>query len=250
MGFVELTRDGEIVHVTLHRGKVNAINGAVVEELGKTLDVLREDASARALVLTGHGKFFSFGLDVPELYPLPRDRCRDFLIAFTELYTSLFVYPKPIVAAVNGHAIAGGCMLAMACDRRLMADGKGKIGLNEITFGASVFAGSVEMLRICAGPRNAERVLIEGSMYPPAEACAMGLVDRIVPEDELMSVALAEARKLASRDAAAFASLKGLLRRPILEVMRARESESVREFVEIWYSESTREQLKGIQIRS
>jgi enoyl-CoA hydratase/carnithine racemase len=246
---LELTQAGGIGRLTLHRGKVNAINPAVLAELRAAVDGLRADASVRAVILTGHGKFFSFGLDVPELYSLPPERFHEFITGFTDLYTRLYEFPKPVVAALNGHAIAGACMLALACDRRLMAAESGRIGLNEITFGSTVFAGSVEMLRACVGGRNAERVLLEGAMYEPAEALAIGLIDRIVAPEHLMTEVGGEARALASQDPVAFASLKSLLRGPVAETMRRVEGPSLREFVEIWYSEATRERLRGIEIR-
>ncbi|UCG50923.1 MAG: enoyl-CoA hydratase/isomerase family protein [Candidatus Latescibacterota bacterium] len=249
MSYVDLTHAGEVAVLTLHRGKVNAFNESFVKELKARLGELSADVTTRALILTGHGKFFSFGFDVPELYPLSKEDFTRFVNHFTELYTTLYLYPKPVIAALNGHTIAGGCMLAVACDRRLMAEGSAKISLNEITFGATVFAGSVDKLRACVGQRNAEEILLSGAMYGPEEALSLGLVDRVIAGDKLMPAALEEARVLASRDGAVFSNMKRLLRGPVVEAMRSRESESIREFVEIWYSESTREQLKGIEIR-
>jgi enoyl-CoA hydratase/carnithine racemase len=249
MSFVGLERGKGVALLTLQRGKVNAINEAVVEELLGSLEGIKSEQSIDAVVLTGRGKFFSFGLDVPELYPLTRDEFTRFVERFTELYTAIYLYPKPVVAAINGHAIAGGCMLALACDRRIMAVGKGKIGLNEITFGSSVFAGSVEMLRACVGERNAERVLFSGEMFSGDAALELGLVDRVVPADEIQRAALEEACLLAMGDSAAFGAMRRMLRGPIAEAMRSREGESIREFVRIWYSETTRENLKSIEIR-
>lgn len=249
MSVIDFSRDGEVAVLSLHRGKVNALNEDVTHDLLHRFEALAVDASVRAVVLTGRGKFFSFGLDVPELYHLSREQFTRFVEMFTELYTTVYVYPKPVIAALNGHAIAGGCMVALACDRRLMAEGKGKIGLNEVTFGSSVFAGSVEMLRACVGERNAERVLLSGEMLGGDGALALGLIDRIVPAADLLPLALEEARVMAGGDRHAFAELKRLLREPIAEAMRSREAGSIREFVRIWYSETTRKQLKGIEIR-
>jgi 3,2-trans-enoyl-CoA isomerase len=249
MTYVDVTCAEEIATLTLHRGKVNALNESVIRELRARLDELATDDSTRAIVLTGHGEFFSFGFDVPNLYPLPREDLTRFIHLFTDLYTTLYSYPKPVIAALNGHTIAGGCMIATACDRRLMAEGPAKISLNEITFGASVFAGSVEVLQACVGQRNAEEVLLSGAMYSPHEAMSLGLVDRVVAAAELMSMALDEARILASRDTTVFSALKMLLREPNVEAMRRRESESIRKFVDIWYSEPTRRQLREIEIR-
>jgi 3,2-trans-enoyl-CoA isomerase len=250
MNFIGQSREAGIALLTLQRGKVNALNSAVVEELMSCLEDIETDHSVRGVVLTGRGKFFSFGLDVPELYHLAREEFTHFVERFTALYTAIYVYPKPVVAAINGHAIAGGCMLALACDRRLMGSGKGKIGLNEITFGSSVFAGSVEMLRACVGERNAERVLFSGEMFGGEAALELGLVDRVISADGLLRMALEETARLGGGDRVAFAAMRRMLRGPIAEAMRSREGESIREFVRIWYSETTRESLKSIEIRN
>ena len=160
----------------------------------------------------------------------------------------MFLYPKPLVAALNGHAIAGGCMLALACDGRVMAAGKAKIALNEITFGSTIFAGSTEMLRFWVGSAAATKILCSGAMFPAEEAQRLGLVDEVQPEAAVLDRARQVASDLASRSASAFASIKSLLRRPAVEEMRRREQESLREFVEIWYSAATRERLREIRI--
>jgi len=97
----------------------------------------------------------------------------------------MFIYPKPIIAALNGHTIAGGCMLALACDFRLMVPGKAKISLNEIGFGSSVFAGATEMLRFWVGSAMATEVLYSGAMYPANEAFRLGLVQEVISEENL-----------------------------------------------------------------
>jgi enoyl-CoA hydratase/carnithine racemase len=141
-------------------------------------------------------------------------------------------------------------MLALACDYRLMVSGKAKIGLNEITFGSSVFAGSAEMLKFLVGGKNAHAVLYEGGMYLADAAADLGLVDQVSSGENLMEDARAVALRMAARDATALRSLKGLLRGPVAEEMTRRERQSIQEFVEIWYSESTWRNLQAITIHS
>jgi enoyl-CoA hydratase/carnithine racemase len=250
MSNVTISSDRELAVITLRRGKVNALNSETLGQLADGFDRIGADGTVGAVVFTGAGSFFSFGFDVPELLTYSREAFRQFLLDFTSLYTKLFLFPKPLVGALNGHAVAGGCMLATACDRRIMASGKGKISLNEVTFGASVFAGSVMMLIACAGQRNAEEVLGTGAMYSAERALELGLVDRVAGGDELIDVAKEEALRLAGGDAAAFRSIKGLLREPVGEEMRRREQASIEEFMKIWYSPSTQKQLAEIKIRS
>ncbi len=248
MSFIDVEICDGIAIVTLARGKVNSLNGTVVNELREQLEVLETDKDIKALVLTGQGKFFSFGFDIPEFLSFNKEEFTDYLTNFTDLYTYLFLYPKPVVAALNGHTIAGGCMLALACDTRVMVAGKGKISLNEIAFGSSVFAGSTEMLRFCVGNANATKVLYSGIMYSAEEAMNLGMVQDIFSEDDLLVQAKRIALDLGSKHLPAFVSIKSLLRKPTADNMVARERTSIREFVDIWYSETTWKNLQNIKI--
>ncbi len=249
MRHVHVSMDEGLAEVRLERGKVNALNEEVVDEMAECLRRLAEDPGVRAVVLTGTGRFFSFGFDIPGFLRHSKEEFLAYLRKFAALYRDLFVHPRPVVAALNGHAVAGGCMLALACDARLMAAGKGKIALNEISFGSSLFAGSVEMLRYCVGDRSAQQIAYSGRMFAPDEALALGLVDRVVPEAELLGAAREVAREHGAKEPAAFRSVKLLLRQPVLDEMIRREEASLAEFVEIWYSERTRKNLEKIEIR-
>ena len=248
MEYVEVEVRDSIATVTLSRGKVNALDADVIAQIDSAFRSLAANSDVNATILTGRGKFFSFGFDVPEIRSFSRHQFARFFHQFTDLYTYLFTYPKPLIAAINGHAVAGGCMLALACDRRIMADGNGKISLNEITFGSAVFAGSVEMLRFAAGGAAATQVLYSGAMYSADEASRFGLVERS-PEAELRGRAEAAARELASRRPLAFATIKHMLRAPVAEEMVKREQQSIDAMVELWSSEPTRTNLLSIQIR-
>jgi Delta3-Delta2-enoyl-CoA isomerase len=248
MSFTELETSDGIATVTLARGKVNALNGAVVADLRSRLEELEGNPEVRAVVLTGRGRFFSFGFDVPEFLAFSKEEFSEYLAVFSGLYTYMFLYPKPMVAALNGHTIAGGCMLALTCDGRVMAAGKAKISLNEITFGSSIFAGSAEMLRFCVGSAVATKILYSGAMFSAEEARSLGLVEEVRPEEAVLDRARQVASDLASRSASAFAGIKTLLRRPVAEEMRRREQESIRAFVEIWYSALTQAHLREIRI--
>ena len=250
MEFINITYEGAIVTVRLNRGKVNALNESFIEQIRECFEDLEKNPEVKAVVLTGRGKFFSFGFDIPELYRYSKDEFKRFVTKFTDLYTYLFMYPKPIIAALNGHAIAGGCMLATACDYRLMVSGKAKISLNEVTFGSTVFAGSVAILKFLVGGRNAERIVGTGDMYDAQAAKDMNLVDFISTEESIDKDALAVAKGFAGLEPDTFYSVKKLLRQPVVEEMLCREEESILEFLEIWYSKSTRKNIKGIKIHN
>ena len=140
-------------------------------------------------------------------------------------------------------------MLATACDLRVMARENAKIGLNEIGFGSSVFAGSVALLRFWVGERRAQEVLYGGALYTAEQALALGLVDAAVPEATVLDEARRRLEEHTARSPAAFRSIKLLLRQPILEEIQRTEAASIREFVEIWYSAETRRELEKIKIR-
>lgn len=248
MSFVEIERNEAIAVVRLSRGKVNALNEEFVDELIEQFLKLREDQQTRAIILTGKGKFFSFGFDIPEFLGYSRESFLGYLRKFSSLCTLLFFYPKPVVAALNGHTMAGGCMLAVACDHRIMVSGKAKMALNEIGFGSSVFAGSVEMLKNCVGTPAAEKILLSGAMFSAEEALTLGLVNRVVFEDELEVETLAAAREYAAKGSSAFASIKKLLRGPLAAGIEEREEQSLIEFIDIWYSEATWKNLQQIKI--
>ncbi len=234
----------------LKRGKVNALTGAVVDEVRDALDEFEADEEVRAVIITGRDAFFSFGFDIPEFLSYSKEEFTNFLVGFTDLYTRVFTFPKPIVAALNGHTIAGGCMLALACDARIMVSGKAKISLNEIAFGSSVFAGATEMLRFWVGNKNATRMLCSGAMYRAEEAKELGLIDKIAAPEDLIRIAGEAASELGGKHPSAFAHIKMLLRESIAETMKRNEKKSIVEFVNIWYSDHTWENLKKIKIKA
>ena len=250
MDFVHFSKNDGIAEAMLKRGKVNALNEQVVEEIRGCFQRLAADPDIRAVIFTGDGPFFSFGFDIPEFLSYSKESFSQFLNRFTDLYTYLFTYPKPLVAALNGHAIAGGCMLALASDYRIMVSGKAKISLNEITFGSSVFAGSVAMLKFLVGGKIAHAVLYDGAMYSAQTALLLGLIDQVSADEKLVADAREVARRLAAKDAAAFRSIKALLRAPVADEMAKREEQSVQKFVDIWYSENTWRNLQAIKIHS
>jgi enoyl-CoA hydratase/carnithine racemase len=247
--FVIIERHNSTAAIMLTRGRVNAIDQRLVSELSTALSELVEDASVTSLVLTGRGKFFSFGLDVPALYDLTPDEFTSFLQAFCGLCRDLFLFPKPIVAAINGHAMAGGCVLTLPCDMRIAPDIAASISLNEVTLGASLFASTVELLRYWVRNQEAEQLLLTGRMIDAKEALRIGLVDQIVEASNLLPVALSRAGELAAHYGPGYVALRRLIRQPVADRWLEREDESIKEFVRIWYTPETRHKTRQVQIR-
>ena len=140
-------------------------------------------------------------------------------------------------------------MLALACDVRIICAASARIGLNEMTFAAGLPAGSIEMLRFWIGSARATRVVVTGTLFTGPEALELGLVDRLMPRDDVLTATQGEAQSLAAKAQPAYGMTKRFLRQGALENMEAREAVSIAQFVRVWYSPETREELKKIVIR-
>jgi enoyl-CoA hydratase len=197
---------GDVQVVRLDNGPVNVLDLATVRDLTATFDELTD---AGAVVLTGAGRAFSAGVDLRKLLDGGDDYVAEFLPALTAAFRAVFDHPRPVVAAVNGHAIAGGCVIAAACDRRLMS--AGTIGVTELLVGVPFPVSALEAIRYLVGPATASLVLTGRTLTPP-EALGIGLVDEVVPPDALLTLAVAAAQTLARVPAATFALTKAQLR--------------------------------------
>jgi enoyl-CoA hydratase/carnithine racemase len=229
----------------LDRGTTNAISFELVREVGATLRMLRYEARARAVVLTGsNDKFFSIGFDIPELIELGKEEFVRFYRAFNTVCMDLYAFPKPTVAAIAGHAVAGGCILVLCCDYRYIADGHKLMGLNEIKLGVPIPYPADCILRQIAGSRAARDVVESGRFYEPSEAHALGLVDHVCQPEQLLDSATANAAELGANPAPAFALIKrdriGGVAAQVSKHLTARE----KTFVDLWFSDEAQERLR------
>ena len=234
-------RDG-IAVLRMDDGKANAIQEQFLTDLGRALDGA---AGARAIVLTGARKIFSAGLDLPELAGFSRPAMENLMRAFHATMLRVFLWPAPVVCAVNGHAYAGGCVLAMQGDRRVMAEGEGKIGINEVRLGLPLPAIVVETFRLQLSPRVLADAALEGRLYAPAEAAAAGVVDEVVDPEELERRATETARRL-SEGGAAFSGVKRMLRRPVADALGKRTEEDAAAWLDAWFSEPARRRIAEV----
>ncbi len=201
-------RDG-IAVVRFEKGKVNALDLELLEEITATLVGLHE---ADGVVLTGKGRAFSAGVDLKRLVDGGPEHVGAFLPALVRAIEEVFYFPRPIVAAVNGHAIAGGCILAVAADHRVMS--AGTIGLTEILVGVPFPAAALEVMRYAAGPGLA-RLVLTGATLGPDAAVAAGLVHETCGPDDLVATAVERAATLARIPRTTFAMVKDELHRPV-----------------------------------
>jgi len=202
-----------IAVLRLAHGPVNAMDLELCRAIAECFRDLVADP-ARAVVITGGGRTFSAGVDLRRLLDGGAEYVEKFLPALNDSFRAVFELAKPVVAAVNGHAVAGGAVLAAAADHVLMADGRGRIGVPEIVVGVPFPRVPLEVVRYAVGDVAARRLVVGAQTHPPADAQAFGLVDEVVPADELLDRALAAARRLAGEiPPDTFAITKGQLRR-------------------------------------
>jgi enoyl-CoA hydratase len=233
--------------LTMNAGKANAIGSEWLDRMRRLVEEVSQ-REARALVLTGYETFFSAGLDLPSLVSLSRSEMETFIGRFGDLMLELFLLPLPVVAAVNGHAVAGGCVLALQADVRIMADRDARIGLNEVALGIGLPAVVVETLRCQVPAASLLPIAVEGKLLSPGEAHALGLVHEVVAGDRLVERALARARELAALPGPAFRHIKGGIRGPIAERMRSAARDSER-WVDTWVSPEGQERVRAAVAR-
>jgi enoyl-CoA hydratase len=229
--------------IELNLGKANAINYEFLNFLNNKLDVL-ENKKYKAAVITGYDRFFSSGLDLVELFEMERSGMKNFMANFKATFLRLFTFPKPIVAAINGHAIAGGCVMALACDYRIMGRGDALIGLNEVKLGIGLPTMVIEFARAALPPQCFPQVLLMGETFPPQRALAMHLIDELVEPTTVLQNALEIAAKLAI-GGQTFSQIKRDLRTPITEHLK---DNSV-EWLDLWFSVEAREKVAAIRTK-
>jgi enoyl-CoA hydratase len=197
-------RQGPVAIVTVHRPRVlNALASRTLAELRRVMVAFRDDDGVRVVVVNGSGeKAFVAGADIGELAALSPAGARDHAIEGQEVLDLIERLGKPVIAAINGYALGGGCELAMACTIRIAAD-TARIGQPEINLGLIPGYGGTQRLARLVGPGRALELLLTGDQVTAEEACRLGLVNRVVPAAELMSTTLAFAAKVAEKPAIA-----------------------------------------------
>lgn len=231
-------RDGVAV-VRLAHPPVNALDLELVTAIADVFEEL-DAGGPPAVVLTGSGRSFSAGVDLWRVVAGGPDYVREYLPQLCRAFEAIFNVGKPVVAAVNGHAIAGGCILTCACDRRLMVDGPGRIGVPELQVGVPFPTSALEVLEFAVGPRQARETLLSGLRCTPAQALARGLVDRLTRADELVDLAVATARELvAAVPADTFRLTKKQLRQSTTERIAARRPVLDPQVTQVWCARAT-----------
>lgn len=213
-------RDG-IAFLRMTHGKANALDDRFCDHLVERFGQMGADTGVRAVVLTGTGRIFSAGVDLRRLVAGDDAYVRALLPRIAAVVDALFTFPKPLVAAINGHAIAGGCVLACCADWRVMVRSAGRIGVAELRVGLPFPVAALEAVRFACAPQHVQRLVLDGDTYDADAALPLGLVDEVCDADRLDYTAMNHARRFAERPAEAYALTKAQLRRPTLERIAA-----------------------------
>jgi enoyl-CoA hydratase/carnithine racemase len=249
---IELRKVDPVTVMTLSAGKANALDVTLLEAITRTIDQVIADGT-RALVITGDGASFSGGLALPSLIDLDRAAIRALMSTLRVAMQRVLEAPIPVVAAINGNAIAGGCVLALMCDARLMIElterGTPRIGLNEAQLGLGLPPVVMEVARAKLPVDSHLAVMLEGQLFEPSAALAAKLVDEVVPQDQFEARVLERAAALATAAPLAYAQIKRALVQPIVDAIERTDARETEPWLDTWFSPEGQRRLHAAVAR-
>lgn len=249
---IEHRRIDSMTVLTLCAGKANAFDLPLLHALTRAIDAAIA-AGATALIVTGEGATFSGGLALPSLIDLDRAAVKTLITMLSVAMRRVLEAPIPVVAAINGNAIAGGCVLALMCDERIMVEqgprGVPRIGLNEAQLGLGLPAVVIEVMRTRLPLAAHVPVALEGRLFEPEEARRIGLVDELVATSQLEARVVERARALATAAPIAYAQIKRALLRPTLEAIDRVDTAETEAWLDTWFSEEGQRRMRATVAR-
>lgn len=245
---IELHRHDDIHEIRLARPPVNALDPGLLTTLREAVEAA-PGQGARGLVIAGGPKVFSGGMDVPHLLTLDREALTAAWWGFFQTARAIAEAPVPVVAAIGGHSPAGGCVLALCCDYRVMARGPFRIGLNEVQVGLVAPDAIQHLMRRLVGPYRAERLLMAGELVEAAQAQALGLVDELAEPDQVTGRARAWLQSLLALPQAPMLATRRLARADLVAALAGFSQAELAGFIEGWYSPDCQAALKALVAR-
>jgi enoyl-CoA hydratase/carnithine racemase len=231
--------------ISLNMGVTNPISPIMLSSLNSILDQLKEDNRIHSIVLTStSAKFFSIGFEIPMLYDFDKEKMLEFYRMFNSVCIKLFTFPKPTIAAIKGHAVAGGCILTLCCDYRHIAHGNTLMGLNEIVLGVPVPFLADCILRDLIGIRFSREIIDTGKFLLPEKLIKIGMVDKIYKINEVEKKSAEYIGQIGDMPASAFEYNKSNRVEVILERYYMNRSRREDYFVNRWYDDDVRMRLK------
>ena len=240
---------GPVLELRLDRPPANALTPELIRALTEELGAAARGKDRRALVLSGAPGMFSGGLDVPHFLTLDRAAVGRAWLDFFALMRALVASPIPVAAAVTGHGPAGGCVLALCCDQRIMAEGRFKIGLNEIQVGVRIPRPILAVARHVVGHRQAERMCTQATLFGTDEALRIGLIDELVPPERVVPRALEWCEHMSSLPPNALRRTRALTRRGVVQALDGIDEETLEQFLDEWFSEESQGALQALVAR-
>ncbi len=242
---VTLTREDGRGTIHLSRERGNAINDQVLDEMMQALQEAERDPEIKGVVMTAGGRMFCPGLDLYYLTELDRRGIQEFMRKFSACNLKMFTFQKPMIAALSGHALAGGLVFALNADWRILQNGA-MVGLNELKVGVPLpFGVSIILRDAVSGPRL-EEIALFGRNYQGEQAVQAGLVHELCAPESLDALATERLDEMTSKDADAFAVTKRYLRAATVERIRAHDAMFLNDFLECWFSEGTQARIHAI----
>jgi len=238
MGTIKIETNNHLAIVRFNNGVSNAVGSDFVNDLSDALKTTAREFSGQ--LLAGGDKFFSIGLNLPELLTLNRPDMKDFLYRFNQLVFDIYAHPPPTAAAIKGHAPAAGTIFAMASDFRVAAEGRKLIGLNEIQLGIPVPYLAVLILNQIVPHWEALSLLYSGRLIEPAQAKAIGLIDDVVAFEKVEAFALEKINEIAMLPEYAFRAIKNSRVEGIRAKFEEHHKAQHEVFLDCWFKESTR----------
>lgn len=246
MNTIKIERKENYAIVQLNRGKVNAINHQMTNELQEAFTGLQSDDSVKGVILTGTPNFFSAGLDVIELYGYDQQQIKSFFTDFGMLHVQMATFTKPLVCAITGYAPAGGCVFAITADHRIMADGeKYTIGLNEVAVNIQISNNIIDAYAFWIGKGRAHEFVLDGKLLNVKEALACGLVNQMVPLEEVIPAAEKKMQQYLMANETIFKNTKQKLRKSWLDGLETDGSKDLGEAIKLWWSPEVRAKMKA-----
>lgn len=245
---LDIIQHNSIHELRLSRPPVNALDPVLVRRLREAVETA-PDQGAHGIVLSGAPGMFSAGLDVPTLLQLDREAFRVFWVDFFGLCAALARSPIPIAAAITGHSPAGGAVLAILCDYRVMARGEFRIGLNEVQVGLSVPECIQAALRRLVGIYRTERLLVAGTMLEAEQALAIGFVDELIDTDLVVPRAIAWIGDLLHFPPQAMRQTRRLARADLADIFADPDGLPVEQFLDGWFAPEAQTVLHALVAR-
>ena len=246
METIQILIKDKLAVITLDRGRSNPINHQMVNDLQACIDDFATDDNVGGVIITGKDGFFTSGVDLIEAYDYDEKQARLFWADFLKLQASLASFKKPLIAAISGHSPAGGCVLAICCDYRVIADGPYIIGLNEIPVGIIVPEFIFDLYAFWIGRRIAYQYLLEGKLFQVSEALEIGLVDEVCTSEGLMAAAEKKIRTYMSFNPVTWSLSKLNLRKDLIIKFNTDQTESLDKLMKQWWAPATRQGLEQI----